>query len=141
MMKPGKPSAASLQVAPVAVLSPGRPAAPDDLKDRERAHWRTITASMPADYFRREHLPQLRDYVRHLARGEWVDSMIDQAGDQAPVADLDRLTRMRERETRASLALARSLRLTMTAQIRPETAGRRSGRSTGPVDVDWSSVR
>lgn len=137
MNKPGKPSAASLQVAPVAVLQPGRPAAPDDLSDRERALWRSVTGAMPPDYFRLEHRPQLRDYVRHLARGERFDRLIADADDRL-IVELDRLCRMRERETRAALALARSLRLTMTAQIRPETAGRRSGQSRGLPDIDWS---
>ena len=127
MNKPGKRSSASLEVAPVSVLPTGRPAPPDELSDRERALWRSIAGSMPGDYFRREHLPQLRDYVRHLARGERFDAMLAAADDDTPLADLDRLARMRERESRASLALARSLRLTMTSQIRPETAGRRSG--------------
>lgn len=140
MHKPGKRSAASLEVAPVAVFSPGRPPAPAELSEAERAHWRAITGAMPSDYFRREHLPQLADYCRHLARGERFDRMIDATDDQTPVADLDRLCRMRERETRAALALARSLRLTMTAQMRPETAGRRSGRSAAPAQINWNEA-
>ncbi len=51
----------------------------------------------------------------------------------------DRLARAAERESRAMVAIARSLRLTHQSQVRPETAGRQVARQpVGPMPWEFT---
>ena len=104
-----------------------RPIAPADMLDAEKAVWKRVVAAMPADWFNREHLDLLRSYCEHSVRARKYSRMASMfeakdVGERIELDDLDRVSRMAEREVRAALALARSMRITHQAQLRSETA-------------------
>lgn len=131
----GRKSTAKLATAaPVATIRPGRPAPPRELSERAASVWRAAVSSMPADWITPEQHPQMVAYCRHVERSERFEALLTDADE---LLELDRLAKMVERENRAALALARSLRLTKQAQARPEHAQRDRG---GPA-IDFSEVK
>ena len=138
--KPGKKSAAELAVAPLhADSTPIRPNAQTGLTGRAAAVYRAVVASFPAKHFTPGEEPQLIAYARHVERSERIERMIDDH-DGDDLAELDRLCRMAERESRVALALARTLRLTQQARRQPVSAGRAVQDDRAPV-VDFSRMR
>lgn len=135
MAKPGKKSAAELAVAQPAKL-PTRDAPPRDLPKRAAEVWRQTVGAMRADWFTSESLPMLAAYCRHVARAEELEARADELRDT--LTDYDRLCKMIDRENRAALALARSLRITKQAQADPKRAGNQ--KQTTP-HIDFSGVR
>jgi len=123
-MKRGRKSAADLAVAPVVTVIP-RPTAPDHLTEDEAAVWERIVTCMAPDYFRGHHLDQLANLCRHVVAARrlsaWVEKIL--SGEiSGEIAEVERLLRMRARETGAANALARSLRLTKQAVVSPKGA-------------------
>lgn len=119
-----------------------RPPAPDGLTDAEKEIWRRVVSAMPADWFHREHLDMLKSYCQHAARSDKYNRMASvfepkDVGDDISLEDLDRVSRMAERESRAALALARSMRLTHQAQLRAETAATKR-RSRPDIPDTWN---
>lgn len=111
----------------------------------------SVVNTRPADYFTADTLPLLRSYVRHCLQASKIDEELAKISDQpflTHVADdpggtpvyvgelFDRLTKMRERESRAITALARSMRLTQQAQVHPKTAGT-AQRKGGKPQAVW----
>ena len=122
--KPGRKSAAEQSVAPLAAVKDSKqPDTQHELKGRALAVYRAAISSFPSGHFSAGELPQLAAYARHVARGEDMERRIDDF-DGDDMAELDRLTRMAERESRVSLALARTLRLTQQTRRQPISAGR-----------------
>lgn len=134
-MKRGRKSAAELAVVPVA-LDARRPAPQTHLSEPQAEVWRDTVATMPAGWFQRSHEPLLTAYCRHVVRAAELDKLLQSAmalGSDASVKDADILLKMAERETRALIACARTLRLTHQAQMHPRTAGRAIDNApTGP---------
>jgi hypothetical protein len=84
---------------------------------------------MPAGWFGRESYPVLAAYCRHVCRARWLAQKIDEHAErflklEGGVQLLDKMFGMAEREGRAILALARSMRLTQQARIDKLAAGR-----------------
>jgi hypothetical protein len=125
----GRKSRAHLSI--VAPIKTGRPLPPQDLTEEQAEVWRSTVAALPADWFPRETLPVLAQYARHVCRARWLAKWLDKQAASMTVAELDKGLAMVEREGRAVLAHARSLRLTLQARADPKTAGRRSGQSVG----------
>ncbi len=126
MAKRGRQSAAALAVVPVA-LDARRPAPPAHLTEAQGEVWRDTVATMPAGWFHRSHEPLLAAYCRHVVRAVELDKVLQETmapGSDASVKDADTLLKMAERETRALIACARTLRLTHQSQMHPRTAGR-----------------
>jgi hypothetical protein len=91
---------------------------------------------MPVGWFARSHEPLLAAYCRHVARADELDKVAREMiapGSDANLSDADRLFKMAERETRALIACARSLRLTIQSQMHPRTAGRAAEASGQPL--------
>lgn len=129
-MKRGRKSSAELAV--VAGFGPRRPEPPAELTADQAAEWQAVVARLPADWFPAETHALLAAYCRHVVTLRMLSGELDawrmewtrgEAGDEG-LKRLDRLTAMRERESRAMIAAARALRLTKTSQVRPEAAGR-----------------
>lgn len=137
----GRKSAAERSVAPVAHIGGQRPEPAEGLSEQERAVWREVADSMPPDWFGSEHLRILRAYCRHTVRADQIQDAVAQAievgmncDDQ--IAKVDKLSRMAERESRAALALARSMRITHQAQYDTSKAARaRKNRGGNPADL------
>lgn len=138
-MKRGRPSAASLAVA-----RPGfaqRPEPPADLTEDQADEWRAIAARMPADWFPRETHGALAQYCRHVVRARFLAKEIERfkpewLSDPDGMKRLEALSKMADRESRTILALARSMRLTQQARLRPETAARQS-EAAGLAGRPW----
>ena len=137
MKQRGRTSAAALSVAALPSNSAARPGPPPDLSERSTALWRATVSALPVDWFSPEQLPQLRAYVGHMERAERFERMLDEH-DGDDLAEMDRISRMIERENRAALALARSLRLTKQSQVDPKAAGR---KGPGRPHIDFSNLR
>lgn len=141
----GRESAADLAIVPVAPRL-RRPPPPDDLTKEQAAEWRAVVGRMPAGWFEREHFAILADYCRHVTRSRFLAAglercKLDDLMDSDGLDHFNKMAAAAERETRAMLACARSLRITHQAQIRPETAARRAQRArSGPApweDAGW----
>ncbi len=135
MKKRGRKSAAELAVAPVVTVAP-RPVAPVHMTDDEAGVWEAAVATMEATYFRPSDFDTLANLCRHAVSARRISRWIEEAiGDEdTDLETLDRLHRMRERETRAATAMARTLRLTKQAQIGAKNA---ASRVSPPGTKPW----
>jgi hypothetical protein len=126
MASRGRKSAASQSVVTPAI--DGRPAAPHGLTKDQQGIWDTIVGSEPADHFASsasQHL--LRALVTHLDTANSLAAYIDQFDAKtANFKDLDRLLKMRDRETKAANAIARALRITHQSRYDAKQAATRS---------------
>jgi hypothetical protein len=128
-MKRGRKSLADL--ATIAQATDSRPGAPYGLGDDAASVWESTVQAMPPSWFRPETWPLLEAFCRHVVTGRKLSAEIER-GDRSTkwlrndddAKRLDLLTRMRDRETKAAVATARSLRLTKSSQMRSEAAGR-----------------
>jgi hypothetical protein len=97
------------------------PPDPDStLTEGERAIWCKTVGSKPRDWFKPESLELLTAYCKHASRARYFDDLIERTGPE-DLDQLGKLAGMREKETRAVLALARSMRLTHQAQHRADS--------------------
>lgn len=127
MAQPGRKSAASLSTVVGMVTSLKRLAPPDDLTTEQRSIWLATVNSKPAEWFGDEHMPILREYVRHVVTAEVLTREIDGfnpewMADDDGLKRYDRLTGMRAREAGVINTLARSMRLTQQAAYRADKA-------------------
>lgn len=142
MAQPGRKSAASLSVVST-VTTLQRLAPPAELTDAQRQIWLATVNSKPAEWFGEEHLPILREYVRHIVTAEVLTQQIDEF-DPAWMADddglkrYDKLTGMRAREAGVINTLARSMRLTQQAAYRADKAATLGDRGKGRKP--WQTV-
>lgn len=125
---------------------------PADLSAFEAELWMKVVNTRPADYFTADTLPLLRSYVRHCYQAAKIDDELAKVIDQpflsvaanenngTPVYTgelFDRLTKMRDRESRAITALARSMRLTHQAQMHQKTAGTAARKGASASSKLW----
>ncbi len=127
-MQRGRKSAATLSI--VTQIETRRPPPPEELTEAQAAEWRATTGTMPAGWFGRETHPVLASYCRHVCRSRWLAGQIDTHADRLLKAEggvqmLDKMFGMAEREGRAVLAHARSLRLNQQARYDARAAGRK----------------
>lgn len=111
MRKPGPKSAASHEVATIAVVA--RPDAPLDLTPEETDEWHAVVEAMPADWFPRETWALLAQFCRHTVMSRRLGALIDaeMAQSEMDLRQLDKLTQMQARETSALKAMAAAMRL------------------------------
>jgi hypothetical protein len=142
MVKRGRKSAADLAI--VTRIEDARPAAPDRLAAAAKAVWEQTVHRLPARWFQQETWPILEAFCVHTvtarkltdeilrfeANTEWIRS-------EEGAALFDRLAKMRDRETRAALACARSLRLTKQSQLDRSSAGAIARDATGDMRKPW----
>jgi hypothetical protein len=134
MAQKGRKSAASLSI--VTQLETRRPPPPDDLTAEQAEEWRATVSTMPVGWFGRETYPLLASYCRHVCRSRWLAKQLDDHADriiklEGGVVLLDKMFGMAEREGRAVLAHARSLRLTQQARYDARAAGRQAMNAPG----------
>lgn len=146
MAKRGRKSTAELATAPPVEIDAKRqrPPAPDGLAEAERAIWQRIVAAMPGGWFGQEHREMLTRYCEHQCRAERFSQVARKLSTRDDLTrddidDLDKCCKMAERESRAALALARSMRITHQAQLRAETASTKRQNATGTMPPWWSA--
>lgn len=130
----GRKSSASLSVVAGTSID-GRAKAPDDLTEFQRKVWDRTVGNEAAETFGTAALQQLlKDYCRHVESDYRLTVQIDRhlENDCSNLAleDLDRLMKMRERETRAIADKATKLRLTNQSRYTPGAAGTAAKKST-----------
>lgn len=124
MQQRGRKSAAALSI--VAGTIDGRPKPPSDLTKFQQGVWERTVANEAADVFRTAALQQLlTEYCRHVEAAYRLASQIETAmkpGAVVELEDLDRLLKMRDRETKALADKATKLRLTNQSRYTPAAA-------------------
>lgn len=127
----GRRSAASLSV--VAGTIDGRPRAPSGLSKFQREVWDRTVANEAADTFRTAALQQLlTEYCRHVEAASRLEAQVQAAmkeGAEVALEDLDRLLKMRDRETKALADKATKLRLTNQSRYTPQAAATASKKA------------
>ena len=139
----GRTSSAALAVVAGTDID-GRPQAPSDLTEFQREVWDRTVANEAAETFRTAALQQLlKEYCRHVQSADRLARMI-QATERQDVLtaddleDLERLLRMRDKETKALADKATKLRLTNQSRYTPQAAGTAAKKST--ERKPWQSV-
>lgn len=116
------------QLTPIIGTLGQRPSPPEDLTPAQAKVWRATVASEAADFFRTDALRELlSDYCRHKVSGADLSaqvSLYDANCAMTPdvVKALDKLLKMRERETKAAADKATKLRLTNQSRYTPQAA-------------------
>jgi hypothetical protein len=124
MRKRGRKSSAELSTVTISVEA-RRPSPPAELTDKQAQIWHDIVDTVPGGWFRPSEEPLLVAYCRHVVSAHSVSKKIDAFNfESGELKVLDRLLRMRERETRALSSLATRMRFTQQARMHPRTAGR-----------------
>jgi len=74
----------------------------------------SVVNRLPADWFQDETLACLEAYCAHAANCRWFGQMLAEmrGADQVDMDEVDRVTRLHERESRAMSSLATRLRIT-----------------------------
>ncbi len=138
--KPGRKSTAELGVK-ISALSVRRPDPPEELSDDEKETWKAITATQPPDWWRVDTFPLLTAYCSHIENARRIDRLLtavrtdeymrnDDLSFTAYLNCLNTLLRSRDRESRALVNLARSMRISQQAMILPRSAGRLTANTT-----------
>lgn len=136
MNQRGRKSAAEREIGALAGEAE-RPDAPPELTDEQAQLWNTVVGRLPADWIKAEHYPILAAYCQHICRSRALARALSGASldtDDA-VKRYDKLSNAAERETRALLACARTLRLTHQSQYDAAKAFR--GASNSPTVRPW----
>lgn len=137
-------SAASLTVVPGSI--DGRPKAPVDLTPAQTQIWDDVVATENAAQFKSAALQQcLKEYCRHVDSANKLTAMVQRIedADEMTAQDLEaleKLLRMRERETRAQGDKATKLRLTNQSRYNARSAATAANRS-GPETKPWSVAK
>ena len=133
-----------MSVAPPVTIDAAkqRPAPPEGLGKAESDIWRRIVSGMPGGWFSAEHRELLERYCEHQCRAERFSRIATKMAHgenmtRDDIEDCDKTCKMAERESRAALALARALRMTITSQTRQETASTARAGSSGITPPWW----
>jgi len=116
-----------------------RPEPPADIPALQQEFWRAIVASKPADWFDAGSLPLLRALVGHIATLEQIEiqfaAPLNLSEDGLSI--LDKLSRLRDRESRALASLSTKLRLTIQSRYTPQSAATaaRGGGTRKPWEI------
>lgn len=114
MIQSGRKSSIAL-VTPRPLNVIERPRPPRDLSDEELEVWRGIVDQELPDWFTNATLPLLSQYCRHVIHAKRVAELIEHTistSDTMPwMEEYDSLLKIQERETRAMVLLATTMRL------------------------------
>src|SRR5688572_16088460 len=122
---PRKSAAAASTLA----LVPGTPApAPPDLSKKEAAVWCEVVESKPWDWFGRDSLPVLKEYVRAAVMCDALAEKVS-AGVDGEANVLRALLGMRDQEARRVATLVTKLRLTQQSRYTPQSANAASKKA------------
>ncbi len=126
-------SAASLSIMSPALGSRSPP--PANLSGRQKALWIQITAAKPADWFGQDTLPMLTALVAHIETFEVIEREfvgLEKLDQIEKLTWLEKLCRLRDRESKAITSLSTRLRLTQQSRYTPQAAATASRRASGP---------
>lgn len=142
MIQRGRKSKTALSLVP-AVLPGQRHRAPAVLNVTEAALWKSVVATKPADWFTEDSHPLLVAYCRASVMADQLSKEIDMlpkldaiTEDNAALAVKlfgmrKDLLKSRSAEVDKLVSLARSMRLSQQARMRPEVGGTAHKRANG----------
>jgi len=124
MAQRGRQSTASLAVAP---MGERRPSPPDTLTPTQAVIWQRITGVYPSGYFRPDSFDLLTAYCRHVDAAALLNAEIDRfqpewLSDDDGLKRYKTLLECRDRESRTTMALARSMRITHQSRYTDKAA-------------------
>ena len=125
-------SAASLSVALPSLGA--RPSPPSSLSARQKALWTQIVGSLPSSWFGDENLHVLSALVAHIESFELIEREMRGAtdlGDTEKLTWYDKLSKLRERESRAVASMSTKLRITQQAKYSTRAAATAAERRPG----------
>lgn len=143
----GRESAAATGTAKLTVFPGGlarRPEAPEELTDAQAKVWKDTVASETVEFFDTDALRELlKDYCRHKVTGAALSRQIEtydaaKAMDPETAKNFDRVTKMRDRESKAAADLATKLRLTNQSRYTPKAAATAS-KAGGSAKKPWET--
>ena len=111
---------------------PQRPKPPETLTEAQKAIWNRTTGALPPDWFRDETLYILEQYCRHITTAQMVGERLAALPADAPLSELDTLTRMQEREAARITSLATKMRITLQATYDREKVKRNDAPAADP---------
>jgi len=123
MTQRGRKSADSLETPKVTVLHP-RPEPPAELTKAQAEEWRAVVDRMPHDWFPRETHPLLVCFVQAVCTTRELERRLQSK--RLTVRDTNLLRQMLDRERKAIVSLARTMRLTQRSRYTKE-------KKTGPT--------
>jgi phage terminase small subunit len=134
MEGPGRPSAASLTVAPVAAWARIEP--PQTLTEAQTAIWREIVATKPSEWFKADCAPVLEAYCKAITHYREMASRLDTPPEE--FKDYRWLVEMVGKQARLMGELASKLRLTPQARYTAGSATTAS-KKVGAAAKPWSA--
>jgi hypothetical protein len=139
MAQRGRKSTASLSVIQGSIDR--RPSPPIELTDEEAEVWERTVSGEAADVFGTPATQQmLKDYCRHVVAAERlglvIESHMQTTESDVSLKDLDRLLKMRDRETKAIADKATKLRLTNQSRYTPDRAST-AAKNNLKADKPW----
>lgn len=142
MAKPGRKSAAALEISPTVQSLGQRPQPPISLNTRATDEWNRVVNRMPSDWFTGETLSLLQAYCEHVAEGEAVQLMIEKVRNTAMADDESYkryrdLLRDKELQTRAALSCATKMRMTQQSSYtdRSSNTAKKTASAVKPWDA------
>jgi phage terminase small subunit len=130
----GRKSAASQNVVPLTLAQRLKP--PPSLTPSQRALWRKIVASKPADWFNEDSGPLLEAYCKVVMHyRHWV-RLLDAAPPAVDMKAMKELHDMEKKQVSLMHRLASALRLTPQSRYTPQTAAAIAKRSGGVTAID-----
>jgi len=122
-MKRGRPSAASLMLAPQTLDVVERLKPPHHLVDEQVEVWQAIVSGHPADWFDAGSVPLLAQLCRHVVIGNRIAELVERTDD---TETLLAVLREQRAESEAVRKLATSLRITPQSTLN-HRGNKRSG--------------
>ena len=113
MNKRGRKSSAELVVgSPVSLQE--RPEPSLQLTPEQQDIWIRVCDALPADWFGPETYDVLIQYCRHVDAGNKIAQLLDAELSRNPLdlVEIEKLTKMQERESRTMVSLATKMRIT-----------------------------
>jgi phage terminase small subunit len=134
MEGPGRQSAASLAIAPVAAWA--RLEAPQTLTPCQVAIWREIVATKPSEWFKADCAPILEAYCKSITHYRDLVNLLDSPPSELP--DHLKLLEATGKQARLMGELASKLRLTPQARFTPGSAATAS-KKAAVASKPWSA--
>lgn len=125
MARKSKNELASGTVRPIEVQ---RAKPPTHLSVEAAQVWQDVIDTKPADWFRKDTFPILEEYCESVVMVRRLNQKVGEVLSGVVLLELDLLLKIKDREGRRMLALARSLRLTQQAQLKAETAASKASK-------------
>lgn len=98
---------------------------PVELSDEQKSIWRETVEALPPDWFAAEHGPLLRMYVGHVDRATRLEQALGKLDPADSLNEYERMGKLLAVESAKALSLARAMRITQQARLKPETAHNR----------------